>query len=75
VKVGFRETTADPSTTLLWSSGRDDKEKVVAYREAAIRMCGFQAESSLVFRRFVAGTEPQSYSLRSACIGSTAAAR
>jgi hypothetical protein len=31
LKIGCWGRTADPSTTLLRSSGRDDKERVVAY--------------------------------------------
>jgi hypothetical protein len=33
VKSGYSAKTADPSTTLLRSSGRDDKERAVAFRK------------------------------------------
>jgi hypothetical protein len=33
VKSGYPAKTADPSTTLLRSSGRDDKERAVAFRK------------------------------------------
>jgi hypothetical protein len=53
VRSGHSAKTADPSTTLLRSSGRDDKERVVAY----LRSCDWDVWNLLPASRLLEMTK------------------
>jgi hypothetical protein len=61
LKIGCCGTTADPSTTLLRSSGRDDKERVAAYLGSCDWVVWISGgRVGLISRRLAAGKEPKS---------------